>query len=154
MAMSARVREYLDAQHIPYQLVHHQYRETAQGCADAAHIPPGRLGKAVLLKDEQGFLMAVVPSNKSVDINTLNMHTNRFLMTASQSEVRSQFDDCVNGAVPGIGQAYDLRVIWDDSIVQQPDCYLEAGDHEQFIYLARKDFQTLMQDRDHGRICH
>jgi Ala-tRNA(Pro) deacylase len=98
--------------------------------------------------------MAIVPSDKSVDINALNQRTNRLLMTASQTEVARQFYDCANGAVPGVAQAYDLRVIWDDSIAQQPDCYLEAGDHEQFIYLAHKDFQALMQDRDHGTICH
>jgi Ala-tRNA(Pro) deacylase len=112
------------------------------------------MAKAVLLKDDEGFMLAMVPSDKSVDLNTLNLRTNRLLMTASQKEVKEQFEDCAKGAVPGIGQAYNLRVIWDDSIVQQPDCYLEAGDHEELIYLARKDFQTLMQDRDHGRICH
>ena len=154
MAMSHRVHEYLDAQHIPYQLVHHLYSETARGCADAAHIPPNRIAKAVLLKDDEGFLMAVVPSDKSVDINILNLQTNSLLMIATKSEVKMQFEDCTNGAVPGVGQAYDLRVIWDDSIAQQPDCYLEAGDHEQFIYLARKDFLTLMQGRVHGQICH
>lgn len=154
MTMPTRVRDYLHGQHIPYQLVHHIYRETARESAEAAHIPLNRMAKAVLLKDSEGFLMAVVPSDKSVDINAVNQRTNRLLMTASQAEVYRQFDDCANGAVPGIGQAYDLRVIWDDSIVQQPDCYLEAGDHEQFVYLARKDFQTLMQDRDHGMICH
>ncbi len=154
MAISARMREYLKVQHIPYQVVHHSYHETARGCADAAHIPPARMAKAVLLKDSEGFMLAVVPSDKSVDLDALNLRTKRRLMTASQQEVKRQFADCSKGAVPGVGQAYDLRVVWDDSIVQQPDCYLEAGNHEELIYLARKDFQTLMQDRDHGRICH
>lgn len=154
MSMSTRVREYLNAQHIPYQLVHHQYRETARECANVARIPPSRMAKAVLLKDGEEFLLAVVPSDKSVDINLLNQRTNRLLMTASQKEVYRQFYDCTNGAVPSLGQAYDLRVIWDDKIAQQPDCYLEAGDHEQFIYLARRDLQTLIEGRDHGNICH
>lgn len=154
MTMSPRIREYMAEQHIPYQLVHHQYSETARGCAEAAHIPPGRMAKAVLLKDGDGFFLAVVPSDKSVDINVLSMRTNRIIMTASREEVKEQFDDCSNGAVPGIGQAYDLRVIWDESILNQPDCYLEAGDHEDLIYLSRKDFTNLMQDGDHGHFCH
>lgn len=154
MTMPARVRDYLNARRIPYQLVHHPYCETARDCADAAHIAPGRMAKAVLLKDDEGFLLAVVPADKRVDINTLNQRTHRLLTTASQAEVYQQFDDCADGAVPCIGQAYDLRVLWDDSIAQQPDCYLEAGDHEQFIYLMRKDFKALIQERDQGSICH
>ena len=154
MAIATRIRDYLDNHQIPYQLVHHPYAETARACADAAHIPPARLAKAVLLKDAQGFLMALVPADRSVDLNTLNLRTNRVLTTASQGEVKALFDDCSRGAVPAIGQAYNLPLIWDDHILEQPDCYLEAGDHEALLYLARKDFQALMENRDHGRICH
>jgi len=154
MAIATRIRDYLENHHIPYQLVHHPYAETARGCAEAAHIPPARMTKAVLLKDDQGYLLALVPADRSINLNTLGLRTNRILRTASQREVKELFDDCTRGAVPAIGQAYDLRLIWDEQIVQQPDCYLEAGDHEELVYLSRKEFQALMENRDHGQICH
>ncbi len=154
MSMSPRIREYLDARQIPYQVIHHTYAETARECADAAHIPLSRLAKAVVLKDDEGFLMAVVPSDKNVDLNAINMRTNRLLTTATQQDVNLLFRDCTRGAVPAIGQAYNMRVVWDDHILDEPDCYLEAGDHEELIYMSRQDFRTLMQDRDHGNICH
>ena len=154
MSMSPRIREYLDNQGIPYQLVHHDYSETARGCAEAAHIPLSRMVKAVVLRDDEGFIMALVPADKSVDINAINLRTNRLLSTATQKDVNLIFRDCTKGAVPGIGQAYNLRIIWDDRILEEPDCYLEAGDHEGLIYLARKEMSALVEDREHGLICH
>ena len=154
MSMSPRIREYLEANKIPYQLVHHHYAETAKECAEAAHIPLSRMAKAVILRDDEGFLMAVVPSDKSVDINAINVRTNRLLTTATQQDVNLLFRDCAPGAVPALGQAYNLRVIWDDRILQEPDCYLEAGDHEDLIYLARKELEALLRDKEHGMICH
>ncbi len=154
MAMSARLRDYLETQHVPYQVIQHRYAETARECAESAHIPLSRMAKGVVLKDDEGFMMAVIPSDKSVDLNAVNMRTNRLLTTATQKDVNLIFRDCSRGAVPAIGQAYNLRVIWDDSITEQPDCYLEAGDHEELLYLSAKDFQLLMHDRDHGHISH
>lgn len=154
MSISPRIQDYLVSNNIPYQIVHHKYSDTARGCAEAAHIPPARMTKGVLLKDGNGYMLAVVPSDKTVDINKLSMRENRLITTASQHEVNEQFDDCVRGAVPGIGQAYNMRVIWDDLIVQQPDCYIEAGDHEDLIYLSKKDFRSLMRDGEHGMISH
>ncbi len=154
MAIANTVQNFLDRQHVNYQLVQHPYMETAKECAEAAHIPPHRMAKAVVLKDDDGFVMAVVPSDRDVDVDAVNLRMNRLLMTADQRDVRILFRDCARGAVPALGQAYNMPLIWDDELTQEPDCYLEAGDHTSLIYMSRHDFMNLMGDRPHGSISH
>jgi Ala-tRNA(Pro) deacylase len=154
MSISTRVQQYLESHKVPYQIIHHDYAETAKECADEAHIPSGRMTKAVVLEDDEGYMMALVPADKKVDLNAVNLRTNRLLSRVSQKTINHLFSDCTQGAVPAVGQAYGMRVIWDDSITEEPDCYLEAGDHKDLLYLSRSDFMNLMKEWDHGRISH
>ncbi len=152
MAIAPTLQHYLDQQHIPYKLVFHPYAETAMGCAIAAKIPPRRVAKSVVLQDDEGFVMAIVPSDKQVDLQAVNHHTNRLLSTAKQRDVNLLFRDCTRGAVPGLGQPYNMELIWDDRLADEPECYLECGDHEELLYLNKDAFMRTMQDMPHGMI--
>ena len=58
---------------------------------------------------------------------------------------------CALGAVPPVGECYDLDVIVDDSIEEQPDVYLEGGDHTTLVHLDHAQFARLMAEARHGR---
>ena len=68
---------------------------------------------------------------------------------AKESEFKALFDDCEQGAVPALGEAYGIQVIWDDELAYTADIYIEAGDHEHLIWLERKDFKKLMASLPH-----
>jgi Ala-tRNA(Pro) deacylase len=42
-------------------------------------------------------------------------------------------------------------VIVDDSIQQQPDVYLEGGDHATLVHISQTQFARLMSGARHGR---
>jgi Ala-tRNA(Pro) deacylase len=56
---------------------------------------------------------------------------------ATEHEIEQLFQDCAHGAVPPAGECYGLDVIVDDSIKEQPEVYLEAGDHATLVHFAR-----------------
>jgi Ala-tRNA(Pro) deacylase len=82
----------------------------------------------------------------------VNDELGRELCLAEEREFGSLFKDCEIGAVPALGEAYGLQVIWDDDLQYTADVYIEAGDHEHLIWLDRKDFMQLMSSLPHNII--
>ena len=66
-----------------------------------------------------------------------------------EDELHDIFRDCAAGAVPALGEAYGLDVIWDDELTQAPMVFIEAGDHRHLICLEQSQFSRLMQDKLH-----
>lgn len=154
MAVSSSLREYLDAQGVQYEIVEHPRSVTAPRIAAAAHVPGARLAKSVLLEDEQGYVMAVVPSTHRVDLARMHRHTHRMLGLAVEEEIAQLFRDCDPGAIPAVGAAYGIKTVVDDSLRDQPDVYFEAGDHEALVHVDQRQFNSLMSGADHGQISY
>lgn len=154
MSIAPTVQMFLDRQHVPYRVLHHTYAETMMSSAIAAQLPARQVAKGVVLKDEEGFVMAVVPSDRMVDLDAINRRMNRLLEPASQQDVKILFRDCAAGAVPSLGQAYNMPVIWDDALASEQDCYFESGDHTDLIRIDHAAFDRLMDALPHGAISH
>lgn len=152
MGIASTVREYLDEAGVDYDLIHHAYAPNSRTAADAAHVPPDHLAKPVMLEDDQGYLMAVVPASRRVDLQSLERQLGRRLVLATERELQDLFSDCRKGAVPAVGQAYGIEVAWDDCLAACPDVYFEAGDHTDLVHMSGKEFTFLMGRKPHGRI--
>ena len=150
MAIAITLREYLDQTGIHYDVLKHSYAETASEIAAVAHIPGNQMAKGVLLEDEQGYLMAVVPSTHRIHIGKLHKLLHRNLGLATEREVAMLFDDCDIGAMPPCGQAYGIDVIIDECLNENADIYFEAGDHMDMIHLSGSDFRALMTTAQYG----
>ncbi len=154
MPVSMSLRAFLDAQGIQYEVIEHPRSVSAPRIAAVSHVPGARLAKSVLLEDEQGYVMAVVPSTRRVDLARLHLHTKRMLGLAVEEEIAQLFGDCDPGAIPAIGAAYGIKTVVDDSLRDQPDIYFEAGDHEALIHLTQHEFNAVMAGADHAQISH
>ena len=60
MAISKTLKRYLDKNNIRYTLVAHAYTESSTDSARSAHIPLQQMAKAVVLEDEQGYIVGVL----------------------------------------------------------------------------------------------
>jgi len=152
MAIASTLLNYLDERKISYQLVEHSHTETARETAKSAHIPMHQMAKAVVLKDEKSFVVSVLPASHSLEINWVNDALKRNLVLADEKEFKQLFKDCEAGAVPALGDAYGVDVIWDNDLIYTADVYIEAGDHEHLIWLDRKSFKNLMSSLPHSII--
>ena len=94
----------------------------------------------------------VVPATHHVDLGLLHRWLNRPFGLATEPELARLFEDCELGAIPPIGAAYGLETIFDDSLGERPDVYLEAGDHRTLIHVKGEDFVRLMAGTKHARI--
>lgn len=122
--------------------------------ARAAHVPGGLVAKCVLLEDEQGYVMAIVPASCRVNLERLEQETGRQLELATEPELAEIFVGCEKGAVPPIGHAYDIQTAIDESLLRLPEMYFEEGDHAGLVHVSGNDFRTLGWDASYGHLGH
>jgi Ala-tRNA(Pro) deacylase len=151
MAIAHKVEDYMAAQGVRYDVVPHPRSHNSMETAELAHVPGQRLAKSVVLEDEDGYVMAVLPSNCHVRLGVLSRELNRRLHLAQEASLRELFDDCELGAIPAVGLAYGMPTIVDERLERVPEVWFEAGNHEELIRMDREQFALLMQHVGHAR---
>ena len=154
MAIATSLRTFLESNHLVYESIPHTHAEPSQRIASAAHQPGDKVAKSVLLKDEHGYLLAVVPATHRLHLGQVHQAVDRQLGLATKDEIVELFKDCQIGAVPPTGLLYDIDTVVDDALLEQPDVYFEAGDHDHLIHMSRENFKKLLGDATHSRISH
>lgn len=153
MSIAHTVQMYLSQSGIPYDVVEHAHTVSSLRTASEACIAPARLAKAVLFEDDfdhSHFLMAVLPAARHVELARVSLQAGRPMHLATEEDAAGLFADCEAGAIPPLGPAYGVETVWDDSLMEQPELYLEAGDHEHLVHLRSADLRRLLQDCAHG----
>jgi Ala-tRNA(Pro) deacylase len=150
MAIAKTLENYLHQQGIDFEIVNHPRTVSSMKTAESAHIPGSQLAKTVVLEDDKGYVMVVLPATHYVKLRTLNEQLHRDLRFAREEELSDLFTDCDLGAIPPVGQAYGIETWVDDSLTTQPDVYVEAGDHQELLRLSATRFQTMMASAHHG----
>lgn len=100
MTLAPRLQHYLDTLDADYEVVEHFPTRSAMQNAALCHIPPDRIAKAVLLDTRDDYLLAVVPSDRRVDLADLRSELGAKPRLADENELATIFDDCAVGAVP------------------------------------------------------
>lgn len=154
MPVAKTVMTYLQSHQIPYAVVPHRRTLSSRETAAAAHVSAECLAKAVVFWDHQGYLMAVVPSDRHVGVDSLSNKLGRQLALADESRIAPVFKDCDLGAIPPLGPAYGMETIVDDSLVGLAEVYFEAGDHEELIRVDGEQFLRILNQARHGRFSH
>jgi Ala-tRNA(Pro) deacylase len=146
VGISIALAQYLAEQRVPYDVIEHAHTETASRTAAVSRIPPDRVAEAVVFKCGDGFILAVLPASRQIQIGELRKHLGEDIDLANEEQIETLFLDCDLGAVPALGAAYGLKVIVDDSLASQPEIYLEGGDHASLVHISGTTFRKLVAD--------
>lgn len=150
MGIALTLKQYLDGQHAPYDVMVHERTATARAC----EVRAACLAKGVLLRDGRGYLLAVLPASRQLDAAALARLTDRPAALATEEEAGAVFRDCASGAVPPIGPAYGLETVVEERLLAEPDVYFEGGDHESLVHVRGEAFRELVCGARHGRFAH
>lgn len=151
MATALTLAQYLDRNGIVYDVLSHAPAMSSLRTAEASHVPASELAKAVVLKRDGGYLLAVLPASQQLEWQALGQWFNQTMALATEDEIAWLFPDCIPGAVPPFGEAYGIETVVDDSIAAQADIYVEGGDHATLVHMAGPAFCKLMAHAKHGR---
>jgi Ala-tRNA(Pro) deacylase len=150
MAIAPILQKHLD-RNVTYEVITHDPTMSSTRTAQACHVSGDRLAKAIVLRHDGRYMLAVLPATHHVRLSDLKTQIGDDVDLADETEIRQLFPDCALGAVPPVGEAYELDVIVDDSIQEQPDVYLEGGDHATLVHMDQAQFARLMAEARHGR---
>lgn len=151
MTIAARVEDYLKQNAVEFELLAHKATGSTHESAHAAHVPDNHLAKAVMVHDDQGHAMVVLPGNAWLRLEMLNNASGRAFKLDEESELTDLFPDCTPGAVPPLGTAYGLETYLDEALTTLADVYLEAGDHRHLVRVDGSDFARLSQGAHLGQ---
>jgi Ala-tRNA(Pro) deacylase len=152
MAIALTLQEYLDDNHVPYDVMRHKRTHCAYDTVRASHVPGDRVAKAVVLTREGGFVVAVVPATARVRLDVIESALRCPVDLATEDEICELFPDCDLGAIPALVDAYAVDAFIDESFDKQPDIYLEGGDHRSHVHMTGETFRSIMKDARRARI--
>lgn len=151
MSIAPTLRKYLTAENIQYDEIPHDLTMSSTRTAEACRISGNCLAKAIVLRHDGGYMLAVVPASHHLKLADLRTRLGEDIEMANEAEINRLFADCAPGAVPAVGRCYGLDLIVDDGIEAQPEVYIEAGDHETLLHLSHAQFARLTANAPHGR---
>src|SRR5262245_65672502 len=112
MPILTQLREFLDANKVPYSVHSHPTAYTAQEIAALQHVKGRQLAKVVMVRAGAEVVMLVLPAERRVDFDWLkNVLRAPDVRLAEEPEFRDLFPGCEVGAMPPFGSLYGLRVL-------------------------------------------
>lgn len=154
MSIPSRLSNYLDQLGVGYEVCPHEHSHCSAESARRAQILPRQLAKSVVLEDEAGCVMAVVPADQRVMLGEVaRMLGRQELHLSDERRIASLFTECEPGAVPPVGMAWGVDTIVDDALEASEVVYLESGDHESLLRMSHDQFHALMSTARHGHFC-
>ena len=152
MGMSITLRDYLESFGLQYDLLQHMHTSCSAETAQVAHISSANLAKSVVVENNHECIACVVPASEYVDFSELDNVMGSHFFLATEEELAELFVDCERGAVPAAAQAYGMKVLVDERLLDCEDVYFEAGDHVALVHMTGEEFNALMATAGHAQI--
>mgnify|MGYP001813615683 FL=1 len=154
MAIAETVKNYLAQHSVDVETVTHPHTGSSHETAEASHVREDHLAKAVMVKDDAGYAMVVVPADQYVEMKHVRKELDRELVLVGEDEFAKLFPDCEPGAIPPLGPAYKIDTFLDEALKSLANIYFEAGDHEHLVHTSGEDFKKLLSGVRHGHFSH
>jgi Ala-tRNA(Pro) deacylase len=136
----AAVTEFLEREGIPYEVVEHERTQTAIAEARAAGVPAADVAKTIVLRDEEGLRLAVIPASERLDMHKVKQAlASRGLRLVTEQEMAKEFDEFEVGAVPPFGSMFDALELVDARLLEHDRILCGGGDHEHAVLVDPRD---------------
>jgi Ala-tRNA(Pro) deacylase len=150
-----KLDELLSNRKIRFERLHHPTTYGASRLAQMLHVPGREMAKPVLLRTENGYVMAVVPANQRVDLDRVRACLEEdWVEVAGEAEINRVFPDCEVGAMPPFGSIYHVQTLVDEKLAEDDQIVFEGQNHEEAIRMAYKDYEALEHPIKGHFACH
>ena len=135
------VTRWLDEHEVGYELITHPEAFTALDEARAAGAPPQDAAKTVLLRDDDGYRLAVIPALRRLDLERARhlLGATKHLRLATEHEMEQDFPGLEVGALPPFGPLLAAPEAVDTRLLQHERIVCSAGDHSHLLSLNPND---------------
>jgi Ala-tRNA(Pro) deacylase len=142
------VTEYLEREGVRYEVVAHERTQTAAAEARAAGLPAADVAKTVVLRDQNGVRLAVLPASHRLDLHKVKGELgSRDLRLVTEREMGSELGDFEVGAVPPFGPMFHALELVDRRLLDHDRILCGGGDHEHGVLVDPHDLVRAAQAR-------
>lgn len=148
MPVPKKILNFLENSNVDFECLKHPEVYTSQETAQVQHVSGKVFAKVVIVKTNGHFEMAVLPATHRVVTEQLKKVTGDAQCSiASESELLDLFPDCQVGAMPPLGNLYNLDVIVDETLAHSDYIVFEAGSHRDTIKMKYQDYAKLVHPK-------
>ena len=145
MSISRKLNDYLNREHVRYEILPHPEAYRAVTIAHALHAPDREMAKVVIVKVNGRFVMTVLPASWNLDFHRLReLFAPQHVRLATEDEIKELFPDCDLGSMPPFGNLYGLEVYVDRSLTEDEQIIFQGGTHSDAIRMRYADFAALV----------
>lgn len=142
------IRDFLSRREIAYTPLLHRPSQSATRRAHSVHASGSAVAKAVLLRADGEFLLAVLPSTHRIDLEVLSSLVDAFeVQIASEDELDVAFPDCEHGAIPPFGSLYGMKSIVEADLAAGGEIFVEGNLRHEDLRLSFRDYASLESPR-------
>lgn len=153
MAALKRLVSFLDKNKAKYKIVKHRKVYTAYDAALTQRLSLKMVGKVVLVKADNDFVLAVIPANKKLDFKKMKSVLNKYLDKNNQKKVR-KLSICTEKQIVGnltkktealssFGSLYKKLVLVDKSLLRQKKINLNAGSFTESLEMTAAQYKKI-----------
>ncbi len=146
MRMPALLQQYLLAKGVHCELVARPKDRSPQEIADELAIPESALIRAVLLHDDKGLLLALLPASYMLNFEALYADSGRDFDVLSGAQAARVFRDCAAESRPALPAVFGLTALRDKSTLNDAFVFIESGDGESLLRFSQHDYSSLLSD--------
>jgi putative phosphoribosyl transferase len=142
---AAVVVHFLEDHGAPYELLEHDEALTAAAEASASGVEPERVAKTVVLRDDDGFRLAVIPASEQLDLKRARraLGASGHLRLATEEEMDREFFSFDPGALPPFGSLLALPEVLDRRLLAHETVVCSSGDHRHSMVVSPRDIERL-----------
>lgn len=146
MSALYRIQEFFDKNQVKYCTIIHSPAFTAQEIAASSFISGDEFAKTVMLNVDGDLVMTVLPASKKIDIQEIKKYFhNENVTLADESEFRNIFPECKTGAMPPIGNLYNIITYVDKDLSRNKLIAFNAGNHSEVVRMKYSCFEKLVK---------
>lgn len=142
-----KIKQLLDDNSMQYDVMEH---EPVYTCEEAAKVRGTQLSqgtKALIMKADAKYIMAILPGNKELDMERLKKILQAKTLELANAKQVKEVTNCNIGAVPPFGNLFNLDVYADNSITQNEILAFNAGSNKKSIKMRVKDLFKLVKPK-------
>jgi Ala-tRNA(Pro) deacylase len=150
MAISKKITGFLDKNKYKYQIIEHRTTYTAWDVAQTEHVKPQEIAKALVLKLDGNYAVALVPANKNLDkqkfLKVYNaIQKKNDLKSAKKVEfakevwMKKSLPGKV-GATPPFSGLLKIAIFADKGLMKNKKVYLNSGEYEFSFLISVSEY--------------
>jgi prolyl-tRNA editing enzyme YbaK/EbsC (Cys-tRNA(Pro) deacylase) len=150
MAISKKILKYLEDKKYRFVIVEHKTTFTAWDTASTEKVDPKMVAKALVMKGERDYFLALIPSNKNLDKQKLLKVVNskrkkeklkvyKKIDFAKEAWMKKNLVGKVGATVP-FGELIKLDVFVDGLLLKNKKIYVGSGEYTESILISTAQY--------------